>query len=155
MTTSLLVTFDQTQRDAIETALINEGLRSAGPDPGVFLNRMEPVGQNERLPIVDILTGKSVESHDEAHLFATHNRLVVIRIFVECPGGAEVSAMLDPVHQCVRRAFLATGRLVAGVQNLIAPAGAEQPEREGEMGVGEFRYTVQQLTRQDDLGAFL
>lgn len=155
MSESLLVTLDRTIAQAIEAALVNQGLRSPG---GVFLNREEPVGENEQLPIVKIYTGRSVETRDEAHLFSTHRRQITIQIFAYVPprvdiNSPDVTTVLDPLHQCVRNAILQTGPIVAGVQLLIAPATMEPPALEGTLGMGEYVYNVQQVTRQTDLGA--
>lgn len=153
MTKSLLLTLDETIVEAIEQALINQGLRTQLMGKGVWLNRQEPAGENDPLPIVIVDTGETKESIDEAHTISTHIRKIVVSIYVNLADGQEVSAALDPIHQCVRTAILSAGRTVQGVNRLLQPAMAMQPQAKGILGEGQYVYTVHQTTYQLDLGA--
>jgi len=152
VTTSLLIQFDQALQAAVEAALAAENLRHTAAQGCVYLNRSEPPGENEPLPIVVIQSGPSSETHDEGHVIATHQRKITIEIVAACPQGLNPSVALDPICQAVRRACLQVRATVPGVLSTLAPVEAGAPVAQDGLAIGRWDYDVKQITSQLDLG---
>lgn len=156
MIKSLLLQFLEALRASIESDLRAEGM--AGPSQRcVFLDRIQPVGENEVRPLVIVQRRPTVIARDSSSCALDHSMAFDVKIYVtRIDLLTPFSELVDPVWQVVHRSVMASPTGIAWCQG-IEPTSAEiepvLPDGEIVSGLMVCAYTVQIMTSALDLTA--
>ena len=147
MTDSVLLQFKNSLKD----------LLAAIPNVGAcYLDRMQPVGENEVKPVIIVEEIKSDVTDSDGLGVTQHAISLVIQIFVDTKlGQDQISAATDHWWQEVHSIMYGAARSIAGVNGIKFgiqnPSASRIPNPGGELGRVDLYYTVFISTRSHDL----
>jgi hypothetical protein len=156
MTDSLPLQYLDATRTSIESALRDAGL--VGPtQPCAYLDRLQPVGENEQKPLAIIRRGQTDNALDSSTCALDHTIRFQVLIHVKRSNlTTSFSRMVDPVWQVVHAAVMGTLNSFPWVQDVI-PVGNQpepaDPEGQSVPGLMVLFYTVQMMTNRSDLAS--
>ena len=157
MTFSLPTQFVQTIKASIESALVSGGFRqpsSPSIPSGVFTDRYEPVGENEKEygPVVKIFMEEIRSSDQECHTMLLLTPVLTIDIHMRYEQGQVFREVVDPVVCKIHETVMTNGSGVFGVQ-LLSLRAIGYEGATGEAGLCRMLYNLKQSVDQSDLTA--
>lgn len=154
MTDSLPLQYLQAAKTAIETALRESEL--VGPtQPCAYLDRLQPVGENEPKPLAIVRRGQTDNALDSSTCALDHTVRFQVLLHVRRPNlTLPFSRIVDPVWQVVHSAVMGTLNSFPWVQE-VNPVGNQSepadPEGQSVPGLMVLFYSVQIMTNRSDL----
>jgi hypothetical protein len=137
-----------------------ESLRSLlAAIPGVaacYLDRSQPVGENEAKPVLIIEEIKSDVTDSDGLGVTQHGMSLVVEIYVDTKiSQDQISRATDPWWQAIHAIMHGSARSIAGVNGIKFgiqnPNASRVPNPGGEMGRVDLYYTIYISTRSHDL----
>jgi len=121
---------------------------------GCYLDRPEPVGDNEPKPLVIINSGEVEGSNEVSHTSQDDSVTIEVNIFVDLPLSQNgfttgISQAVDDPMIAVHAAIYTAVRTVPGFYNITQTA--RRPTADSGNGMLQMIYNIDYSSRQDDL----
>lgn len=157
MTLSLPTQFMLTMKSALQSGLVAGGFRQAASQSvptGVYVDRYDPVGDNEKNygPVIKLFMEEVKSSDQECHTMLLLSPVFTVDIHILYNQSQVFREVVDPVVQKVHQTVMTAGPSVPGVQLMnLRAIGYEGAT--GEAGLCRVLYNLRQSVSQLDLTA--